>query len=1153
MKPKPTLRHILLASSLLAASTSLHAQTNGTYTSQTGAWNQTSSWQGGTIATGVDATAFFTNDVTTGERTTSLGANRTIGHIVFTDADLSTPFNRIIANNILTLAVSSGSPSIDVTQSGRQLRITSQVSGNQGLTKTGAGILRLDSGSNNFTGEIVVNGGQLRYSNGTSRLGANPGSFVADHITLSGGASLISTDAVTTLGNRGITLGAGGGVIGTSFSSTIDVAITGSGSLGTSSFGTPSTLVLTGDNSYTGGTNIFVNTIRLGHANALPASTQVKLGAGTLDLNGYRPSLGTLEVSGNATLALGTGSGTLSFADCSALSWTGTLTLTGTLGANTVRFGSDANALTSDQLSRINGGNATLDADGYLYAPMIDEIHPFLLFNKSDIPALRARASGGMWATIAANAANAAQNLDYSNAGNYQTRTLLLKQIITSLSLTAVLDAQNGPAGYVDRFYEQFTTGIADLATDRPTAIWEGNTPVGSMLFDAILALDVFHHALDPGRRQIVHNLINQWVPTISGWDPSSQSVRALWALYQRDMAGYAANRTDFLAKFFANITADGIHVAGTGYSMARTTNSDREQKRLLFDIIERHSPEAISAAQRAHAAKFYEWLFGYGVGSNRKLHIFGDSSPTSALPANFRVGERYSIDALAHATARLPTNLPSPSGLPSYVLLPWNHASIPGKLPTSRVFPNGGAWLQDGTANGLSGAMWNAKISEYHTHKETNALSLIGYGNHLLTNAGYLGANAGGLGFSWDYINKRAVSGNTVLIDYPLTVASNASTTNDHANSKTGAGISTHLLSGAVDYARGDSGSALPNGKHFRHLLFVQPNDGLPGYWPVLDEVNGNAGTNNTHAAWHPYTLAIDTLVSGTHYRAQTRRLASNVFSEVGPLLHIHLTTPPANVQTLQGILAHFNNISFVAPFLYNTYDLDTNKQRRFGTVFFPQDASAAMPVLSRISGGNWNATRLDWPDGRFDLWVVPTNNAAATLANLSFAAKAAWFRCAADGTVLRQLLVEGTGSSVQYPGGNATLSATGTGTLYADPQKITAPTSNPASWNVSFPGVTVWYLSDGAEFTSSLPSGISGSLSANQAIRPEIKMEFTPGSALLSGTGLDPQKSYEWQHSADLTEWFRLGYPIRGKSETTEFGETGLPKQFFRIGVVD
>ena len=56
------------------------------------------------------------------------------------------------------------------------------------------------------------------------------------------------------------------------------------------------------------------------------------------------------------------------FADSSAVNWTGTLTLAGTLKSQTVRFGTSASALTADQLQKIdiNGSAVKLDAEGYL-------------------------------------------------------------------------------------------------------------------------------------------------------------------------------------------------------------------------------------------------------------------------------------------------------------------------------------------------------------------------------------------------------------------------------------------------------------------------------------------------------------------------------------------------------------------------------------------------------------------------------------------------------------------------------------------------------------------------------------------------------------------------------------------------------------------
>jgi hypothetical protein len=82
----------------------------------------------------------------------------------------------------------------------------------------------------------------------------------------------------------------------------------------------------------------------------------------------FANTAGTLTVgAAGGTLALGTGA--LSFADSSAVSWSGTLNLTNTLFEKSVRFGTDNTALTTGQLSAIyynEGEKVRLDKEGYL-------------------------------------------------------------------------------------------------------------------------------------------------------------------------------------------------------------------------------------------------------------------------------------------------------------------------------------------------------------------------------------------------------------------------------------------------------------------------------------------------------------------------------------------------------------------------------------------------------------------------------------------------------------------------------------------------------------------------------------------------------------------------------------------------------------------
>jgi fibronectin-binding autotransporter adhesin len=90
--------------------------------------------------------------------------------------------------------------------------VANNIGGSGTLTKLGAGVATL-GGTNTFTGKTIINAGTLAID-ADSRLGTAPGSFVADQISLNGGALRITGAASVTLSsNRGITLGASGGTL----------------------------------------------------------------------------------------------------------------------------------------------------------------------------------------------------------------------------------------------------------------------------------------------------------------------------------------------------------------------------------------------------------------------------------------------------------------------------------------------------------------------------------------------------------------------------------------------------------------------------------------------------------------------------------------------------------------------------------------------------------------------------------------------------------------------------------------------------------------------------------------------------------------------------------------------------------------------------
>jgi autotransporter-associated beta strand protein/T5SS/PEP-CTERM-associated repeat protein len=154
------------------------------------------------------------------------------------------------------------------------LTVSGAVSGLGGIVKRGSGVLVLSSGANSYTGGTFFESGVVSIASNED-LGN-----VSGGLAFNGGV-LQTTGTLTS--NRGITIGNSGGefnVLGSVTSTfTGNITPSGTGALSKSGAGT---LVLTGVNSYTGGTVVNGGTLRV-LAQSLPLSGPVSVnGAGTV-------------------------------------------------------------------------------------------------------------------------------------------------------------------------------------------------------------------------------------------------------------------------------------------------------------------------------------------------------------------------------------------------------------------------------------------------------------------------------------------------------------------------------------------------------------------------------------------------------------------------------------------------------------------------------------------------------------------------------------------------------------------------------------------------------------------------------------------------------------------------------------------------------
>lgn len=210
------------------------------------------------------------------------------------------------------------------------------------LTLTGGGTLLL-TGSITGTGTTRIVDGTLRLGNGAS-------------IT----NSIVNNDAL---------------VVDRTDTSSLGSAISGSGTLTVAGSGS---VFIAGNNSFTGGTSLAAGTIQLGHANALGTSGALAFTGGTLQHNpGFIPDYSGRIAGSTGAMRINTGGANVTYASGLASSNTGGLIK---LGAGSLSL-NGANAYTGG--TTVSGGTLTLGTGGSIAGAIVN--NATLAFSGTDM------------------------------------------------------------------------------------------------------------------------------------------------------------------------------------------------------------------------------------------------------------------------------------------------------------------------------------------------------------------------------------------------------------------------------------------------------------------------------------------------------------------------------------------------------------------------------------------------------------------------------------------------------------------------------------------------------------------------------------------------------------------------------------------------
>jgi len=159
-----------------------HTVTTPTWSVDTnGAWSDSSNWLNTVIPDATGVSVDFYSTPQSADTLVTVDGNRTVGNMTFGNSNAINWTLGSSGSNTLTLATTSGSPTITVNNNAAT--VLASLAGSQGLVKVGAGELIL-AGSVGYTGNTAINEGTLTFK--------MPGNLAW---TLNGGTKTIASGA----------------------------------------------------------------------------------------------------------------------------------------------------------------------------------------------------------------------------------------------------------------------------------------------------------------------------------------------------------------------------------------------------------------------------------------------------------------------------------------------------------------------------------------------------------------------------------------------------------------------------------------------------------------------------------------------------------------------------------------------------------------------------------------------------------------------------------------------------------------------------------------------------------------------------------------------------------------------------------------------
>ncbi len=577
--------------------------------------------------------------------------------------------------------------------------------------------------------------------------------------------------------------------------------------------------------------------------------------------------------------------------------------------------------------------------------------HPFMLLDKEDFEELRKKMSQQPWKDIAENAITKMRTKTgtWSVDGSerwYPARCNEISGTISAAALCYILypelreESRGIILNLIDYWNPDHGGNIYNWLYPSKGDYFSRCVPPSTTFVHCIIALDIIHDDITAEQlaeaEKVLKPAAERFISTDEGHMPAVLGARGMWGIYtgNEELVNTAWN--DWLKWYNGYMSESGAASMGVEYALVRFISSERLSKGILPSVME-HTGRTEGFFAKNKNAGFIEWAIGYSYSPSRLSWAIGDTSVRRKVKSDtvtaFRLGD-FSKTAAEYRAFILNGN--TEGTLINYLTA----ENADAKAPESRIFKDGGAWFYENAADEMSlgGFLFNTTATDGHAHKETNSVNVAAYGEVLTINAGYNKWNTGAGNYSWNYINNRAVSANTVLVDYDYGDIYNPSSVNDHQR-KNGGGISAGLITDKLAYACGDSGNALPNAVHKRGFIMVEPKGAVPGYFILADSVSGGEKMTVVH---RPFSEQYTANKENEEYCWTVNRNSGN---DVG--LSVYLASKPDAVKIEDGGAAVWEDSIPI-----KTLMADYSSDNRALSVLYPYNTEHEKAEMTRIEG---------------------------------------------------------------------------------------------------------------------------------------------------------------------------------------------------------